>query len=182
MSLISILTSSWDWFKKTFINHLISADKVAITITETIKSLLANPIAAFLENAADAVTGTQVPTNIANTINGVIPKILAIELGIEGLPANPTESDVLAFEQSILKAFSVSNNNSKLYTELSAQIYGIIQTAEATGKTNFADWVADIEQAYLDYKKDLAANAPVVVAAQAEPVVAALPDGNIVVE
>jgi len=165
MSIFSDLTRAWAWFSKVFVSHIVDADKVAITVTETVKALLANPVTSFFVNVADAITGTQVPTNIANAINAVIPKILAIELGILGLPANATEAQILAFEQDILKAFNVSANNSKLYTELAAQVYGIIQTNIANGKTNFADWVTAIETAYLDYKKDLAANAPVKVAA-----------------
>lgn len=162
MSLISVVTSAWSWFKKNFIDHIQSSAHVAVTITEAIKAILANPITGTLENIADAVTGTQIPTALANVINGAIPKILAVELSIEGLPANATPDQILAFEQAILKAFSVSSNNSKLYTVLSAQIYGIIQSNIANGTTNFAGWVVAIEQIYTDYKLDLSANAPIV--------------------
>lgn len=162
MSLISILTSAFNWLKKGFVSHIVDADKVAVTITEMVKTLLANPVTNFLENVADSVTGTQVPTNIANDINAVIPKILSVELAIEGLPDNATPQQILAFEQSVLKAFSVNANNSKLYTELGAQIYGIIQTTEATGNANFAGWVTAIETTYTDYQKDLTVNATVV--------------------
>lgn len=162
MSIFSLFTRAFTWLKNNFTNHIVDADKVAVFLTETAKTLLANPVNGFLLNMADAITSSQVPTNIANTISGVIPKILAVELAIEGLPDNPTEAQVLAFEQSILSAFSVNNNNSKLYTELGAQIYGIIQTAESTGNNNFAGWVDVIEAAYADLQKDLNANAVVV--------------------
>jgi hypothetical protein len=162
MSIFSDLTRAWTWFTKVFVSHAVSADKVAVTITETLKTLLANPVTGFLLNMADAVTGTQVPTNIANAINGIIPKILAVELGIEGLPANPTADQITAFENQVLSAFNVSSNNSKLYTEVGAQVYGIIQANITNGTTNFAGWVVAIETAYTDYKKDLAANAAAV--------------------
>src|ERR1700676_2898622 len=150
------------WLAINFVSHVKSAAPVAVTITEGIKAILANPVTGFLVNVADLVTGTQIPLAIANAINGLIPKVLAAELAIEGLPDNPTEAQVLAFEQSILGAFNVASNNSKLYTVLGAQVYGIIQTAESTGNTNFAGWVTAIEAAYVDYQKDLAANAIVV--------------------
>lgn len=158
MSIFSDLIKPFVWLSKVFVSHSVSDAPVAITITEAIKAILANPIVGFLENVADAVTGTQIPTTVANAITGIIPKILAVELGIQGLPANPTPDQILAFEQSILKAFSITSNNSKLYTELGAQIYGILQ---ASPDTKFATLVNDIEQAYLDYQKDLAANAAV---------------------
>lgn len=162
MSIISLLTQAWTWLKKNYIDHIQSADKVAIVITETIKTLLANPVTGFFINVADTVTGTQIPTAIANDVNALIPKILAVELAIEGLPDNPTADDILAFEKRILDAFNVTNNNSKLYTELAAQIYGTIQTHIDSGTINFAGWVDAIETAYIDYQKDLAANAPAV--------------------
>lgn len=162
MSIISDITRAWAWLKKEVTAVAIPADKVAVTITEAIKTLLANPVANTLENIADAVTGTQVPTEVANEINAVIPKILAVELAIEGLPEIATPAGVLAFEQAILGTFNVSSNNSKLYTELSSQIYGIVQSKIDSGQTNFASWVDAVEQAYADYQKDLSANAPVV--------------------
>lgn len=176
MSLFSDILKPFKWLAGIFVSHAISAAPVAITITEAIKAILANPITGFLENVADAITGTQVPTTIANAINGIIPKILAIELSIQGLPANATADQILAFEQAILKAFSVTSNNSKLYTEIAAQVYGIVQTNIANGTTNFAGWVIAIEQAYLDYQKDLAANAVVVAPVAAAPLP---PKGNL---
>lgn len=157
------IISAFVWLASNFVSHVKSAAPVAVTITEGLKAILANPVTGFLVNMADLVTGTTIPLAVANTINGIIPKILSVELSIEGLPDNPTPADLLAFEQRILAAFNVTSNNSKLYTELGAQIYGIIQTTEATGNTNFATWVMDIQQAYVDYQKDLAANAIVAV-------------------
>lgn len=174
MSLFTDITIAWSWLKSNFIDHIKSGDKVAIVITQTVKSLLTNPTVGFLLNIADAVTGSKLPTNIASTVISIIPKVLAAELAIQGLPDNPTPEQILAFEQAVMAAFNVSSNNSKLYTILGAQIYGIIQASIANGKTNFADLVADVEQAYTDYQKDvLIINAPVGTQ---------LANGNIVVE
>lgn len=163
MSFISSILQPFKWLFKVFVDHIQNSAHVAIVITESIKSLLNNPVTGFLENIADTITGTQIPTNLANLIAAQIPKILAVELSIQGLPANPTEADILAFEQDVLKAFNVTSNNSKLYTELAAQTYGIIQGSVASGKTKFSDWVADITQIYADYKLDLASNTAQVV-------------------
>lgn len=162
MSILSPIISVFSWFKKVFVNHTVSAASVAVTVTETIKTLLANPITGFLLNIADAVTGTQVSTNVAAAINQGIIKVLAVELAIQGLPDNPTADQILAFENQIIGAFNINANNSKLYTVLAAQVYGIVQSNVANGKINFADWVDAVEAAYLDYQTDLATNAVVV--------------------
>lgn len=161
MSLLSKFLNVFSWFKKNVIDHVKSTAIVAVTITEGIKTLLANPLASFLENVADTITNTQLPTEIATALNSVIPKILAVELAIVGLPDNPQDADVLAFENRVLGAFNVNSDNSKLYTVLGAQVYGIINTLAGNPKANFADYVTAIEQAYSDYKTDLASNASV---------------------
>lgn len=180
MSLISILKSVGTWFDKTFISHAQSADSVAVYITEMVKTVLANPITGFLLNVADGVFHTNLPSDIANTIsNVVIPKVLAVELGLQGLPPNPTPAQVLSFEQSIMTAFNVTGDNSKLYTILGAQIYGEIQNTVNSTPGKFADWVVAIEKSYADYQKDLAANAtPTANGIVNEPVGTVLPNGN----
>ena len=132
-----------------------TADKVAISVTEGVKTALVNGTLGFIADIADGLTKSQVPTEIVTLISNNIDKLLAVELAIQGLPANPTAADVLAFEQSVLKAFGVVSNTSKLYTTLAAQIYGIIQT-EINKNTSltFAELVADVEEAYQDYVQD----------------------------
>lgn len=177
MSIISDITRAWSWLTKNFVSHTESAAHVAVTVTEAVKTLLANPVTGILVNIADAVTGTQIPASIANTINGIIPKILAVELGIQGLPSNPTEAQILAFEQSILSTFNIASNNSKLYTVLAAQVYGIVQSTIANGNNNFAGWVGAVGTAYADYQKDLSANAaPTIVVSTPATLVAASPN------
>lgn len=176
--LLTPLISVWTWFKKVFVNHTDSAASVAVTITETIKTILSNPLVGFLLNVADAVTGTQLPSQVVTVINNQIPKILAIELSIQGLPQNPTPEQILAFEQAALKAFNVTTDNSKLYTILGAQIYGEIQKTLTTTPGKFADWVKTVEASWLDYQADLKANPGILDL----PVGTKLPDGNQIVE
>ena len=161
MSIFSTILSVFRWLTKGFISHIKDADKVAVTVTEAVKVLLANPVTGFLANIADAITGTQIPSNIVTAINSGVIKVLAAELAIQGLPDNPNPAEMLAFENQVLSIFDVKANNSKLYTVLGAQVYGIIQSNIDNGKTNFADWVDAIEAAYVDYKSDLSANAVV---------------------
>lgn len=161
MSIFSKIIAPFIWLYKTVAKGVKAEAPIAVTITEAVKTILSNPVTALLENIFDAVTGTKIAVDAANLINAQIPKILAAELAIEGLPDNPTPADILAFENRILSAFDVKADNSRLYTVLGAQIYGIINTTVQSGKpVTFAVLVEDIEAAYADYKADLAANVP----------------------
>lgn len=159
MGLFSDIIKPFKWLFGVIAKGAKAEAPIAVTITEAVKTILANPAAGFLENIIDSVTGTSIAVDAANAVNAIIPKILAAELAIEGLPDSPTDSDILAFEQRVLAAFNIKSNNSRLYTTLGAQIYGILQAAP---DTKFATLVDDIEQAYADYQKDLAGNAAAV--------------------
>lgn len=178
MGLLSPILSVFSWFKRTFIDHLKSSAQVAVTITEAVKAILVNPVTGFLTSTVDAITHTGVATEIVTLISGAIPKVLAVELAIEGLPDNPTPDQVVAWEQKVLAAFNVTSDKSKLYTVLSAQIYTIIQTKLADGKLTFAEAVQAVEEAWLDYQKDLAAYPGIIDL----PVGTVLPDGNQIVQ
>jgi len=134
-----------------------SADKIAISVTEGVKTALLDGVLGFIADVLDGLTKSQVPTEIVTLVQNNIYKILAVELAIQGIPANPTPADILTFEQAVLTAFNVTSDKSKLYTTLAAQIYGIIQTqANSNTQFTFAELVADVEQAYGDYQNDLA--------------------------
>lgn len=153
---MSIFTSVWTWLKKAFGTIENSADSVAISITEDIKGALASGVLGFLANVIDALTKSNIAAEVVSILEAKIPEILAVELAIQGLPANPTQADILTFENAILKAFSVTDEKSKLYTVLAAQIFGIIQTTVNNTPGKFADWVSAVETAYQDYLTDQA--------------------------
>lgn len=179
MSLFSPLLNVFGWFKRTFIDHIKSTAIVAVTITETLKTLLNNPVTGFLLNLADGITHTSLPTDVAGVVNNAIPKILAVELSIEGLPDNPTPDQILAFENSVLKAFNINNDNSKLYTTFGAQLFGIIQSKLADGKLTFAEGVEAVQSGWNDYQNDLITNGVGIVDL---PVGTVLANGNVVLE
>lgn len=178
MSLLSPILSVFGWFKRNFIDHSKSAASVAVTITEVVKSILANPVTGFLENIIDGITHTGIATEVGSLISAQIPKVLAVELAIEGLPDNATPEQIAAWEQKVLAAFNVTSDKSKLYTTLSAQIFNIIKEKLADGKLTFAEAVQVVEESYLDYQKDLAAFPGIVDL----PVGTILSNGNMVVE
>lgn len=154
---MSIFSKIGAWFAKAFKFVETDADKIAIAVTEAVKTAFVNGTLGFVASVLDGLLKSNVPTEIVNIIGSNINKVLAVELAIQGLPDNPTEADILKFEQDCLSAFGVHNDKSKLYTTLAAQIYGIVKQQADTGeKFTFAVLVIDVEQAYKTYLIDQA--------------------------
>ena len=156
--------SVWSWIKgwhleRVFTSIKNNADKVAIAITEAVKTALNSGVVDFIVRIVDNALPQlhDLPATVVAKIREVIPKVLAAELALQGLPDSPTADDILKFEQNILTAFGVHDQKSKLYTTLAAQIYDIIKTdVDAGTKLTFAELVKDVDQAYQDYLKDKA--------------------------
>lgn len=145
----------WSAIKKFFGGGFKEIDKIAIAVTEGVKTALVDGVADFVAQILDSLTKSNVPEEIVTLLKNNIYKVLAVELAIQGIPDNPSQADILAFEQTVLKAFNVNSDNSKLYTTLAAQIYGLIQAQVRPGeKITFAQIVQIVEQAYTDYVND----------------------------
>ena len=156
MNVLQRLGSVWAWLKNGFESLETSGVSVAIAITENIKAGLSSNVVGFLSTAFDQLFHTKVAENVITTLKLEIPKLLAVELAVQGLGVNPTEDDFLAFENRILAAFKVSPDTSKHYTVIAAQIYGILhQLANKGASLTFADKVAAVEEAFQDMVQDL---------------------------
>lgn len=147
------------WLGKVFKNVIHSAGPVAVTITEAVKAALTSQATGFLAKLFDDLSGSHIAEDVLKVATPWITKLLAAELAVTHLPDNPTEDDILDFEQRVLTAFNVYDNKSKLYSVFGAQIYGIVQ--KTFGDTpekppTFAEWVKALEEAYQDYMADKA--------------------------
>ncbi len=158
MGLFDFLKPVGKWIAKAFKTIKTDGAKIAVAITEGLQAALKSGVVAAI---ADLISGIfpnvkNLPAEIVADLEKVIPKVLAVELAIEGLPDNPTEADIADFEQRVLNAFSVTDKKSKLYTTLAAQVYGIIQSHVGAGEYTFAELVKDVEDAYQLYLQDKA--------------------------
>lgn len=147
------------WLSKEFKSVEVDGDKIAIAITEGIQSALKSGVVTEVADVIEAVfPGVKnLPTEIVAGLNVLIPKILASELALQGLPANATPQDVLDFEQKVLAAFNVVSDKSKLYTTLAAQVYGLLLDYQKIVNPSFADKVNVVENAFKLYVADKAA-------------------------
>lgn len=155
---MSIFTKAWSWLKGAFTTIEEDVAPVVVAVIEEVSTLFKSGTIGFIASLLDTVTKNQVPTQVANTIGAQLPKLIAVELAVQGLPDSPTDADIEAFEQRVLTAFGLLDDKSKLYTTVGAQLLGIVRADIAAGtKFTFAELVKDLEEAYTDYQSDLAA-------------------------
>lgn len=150
--------SIWTFFAKLFKWVKNDADKIAVAITEGVQTALKSGVVGALADAISAIFPNvkHVPQDVVDELAKQIPRILASELALQGLPDNPTPDQVLAFENAVLEAFGVHDNKSKLYTVLGAQILGILKKYSDGSTPTFASLVTDLEDAYQLYLQDKA--------------------------
>lgn len=158
---MSILSKVGAWFKKVFVAIKDDADKVAITITEEIKTGLDSGVIAAIAKALDTITG-HVSTEVLTLLQAAVPKALAVELAIQGLPDNPTAADITTFDTAVLTAVGGASlvASSQLWTTLAAQVYAMLQTdlSASGGSMTFAQIVALVEKSYQQYLTDQASD------------------------
>jgi hypothetical protein len=154
----AIIKNIENWFSKEFKSFQQNGDKVAVAITTDIQLALKSGIVDRIANIVSAIFPSVkgIPEMAVNELQVLIPKLLAAELAIQGLPTNPTPEDLRNFATSIEKSFNVDNSHSQLWTTLAAQIYGILQNDSSL---TFASLVADVEQAYQYFIQDQQATA-----------------------
>lgn len=153
---MSIFQKVGAWLAKVFKSVKTDGAKIAVAITEDFQIALQSGIVKALADVISAVFPSvhNLPQQIVADLQILVPKILASELALQGLPDNPTEQDILDFEKRVLDAFNVHDQKSKLYTTLAAQIYGIIEKHASGTPWTFAELVAAVEEAYQDYVAD----------------------------
>lgn len=154
MSLGSILKSIGGFFAKIFKNIKEDADTVAITITQGIKLALDSGLVKVI---TDLIPG-DLDAEIVAFLQNAIPKALAIELALQGIPDNATPEQIQDFILLVEKSVGGKNwqEQSAFWTKLAVNIYNQIQADlnkdPAHANISFADMVAIIETAYSAYK------------------------------
>src|SRR5215831_8064266 len=107
---MSIFQKIGAWLKKTFKYIETDGAKIAVAITEHVKDALNNSVTGFIATTVDNLLHVHVAEDVVKFLNQNIWKLLAAELALEGLPDNPTEQDILNFEQQIIAAFGKLDN------------------------------------------------------------------------
>lgn len=154
---MSIFTKIWAFIKKIGAWTVEHAAPTVVAIVEQLQTLWNSGTPGFIASVLDSLTKSGIPTEVVNAIGKALPTILANALAVEGLPTNPSPIQLAAFEQRILDAIGIHDSKSKIYTVVSADIFAMLQRDLQPGvKYTFAMCVAEIEEAFQDYKNALA--------------------------
>lgn len=148
MSFLSGIFGKGGFFDRLF-NHIKhDAVVVAVSVTEAVKTALDSGAVGWIAQIVDSLAKTHLAEDVVALLQKNIPKILAAELALEGLPDNATADQIINFEQSVLDAFNLLDKKSKFYTVVSAQIFGVLQETVNNTPGKFADWVIAVEKCY----------------------------------
>lgn len=131
----------------------------AILITEAVNNALKSGL---VDDLVTAISPTLkgVPAALLTAAQGLIPKILASELGLEALAADATPVAAAAWAQSVITAFAGLNSNlvseSKIWTNLAAALVVLFDQGKTTNKT-WIDWADTADQAFKEIQAAAAA-------------------------
>jgi len=158
---MSIFTKIGTFLHNLFNNVKDKVDKVAIAITEAVKTGITSGVIPAL---ADDVLGVNLGTQVTAVATKAVNAALAVELGLQGLPDNATAEELEAFSTSVVTAVAGlgAAQKSQLWTTLAAQVYQAIDTevnASEAKTLTFAQIVGIVETAYQDYVADEASTA-----------------------
>jgi hypothetical protein len=161
MSIGSFLKNVGAWFAKVWKSLQDDIAPIAVTITEGLKTALDSGVLPAIASLIPDGIGAEISSWLTTNGDTVLAKILAVELGITGLPANATPAEVEAFATSVISALAGSSAAAKpqIWTTVAVQFYQLLDTAvneSANGSLSFAQIVALIEEAYQDYVADTA--------------------------
>lgn len=150
MSLKSLFSNVWTWVKHAFDFLKKDADKVAIAITQDVNLALNSGLVDALVKALEPVTG-HLPAEVIAYLKPIVPKVLAAELSLQGLPDNPTADELKAFADQVMEAFAKADlyKKTKVYTTVAADLYNGIQEAiKEDGKLSFFEIVNLVQKAF----------------------------------
>lgn len=157
MSVGSILKAIGHWFAKAFANIKKDAAPVAITITEYLKNAVDSGL---LKTITDLIPG-KMDDAVLEILKVALPKALAIELGLKGLPDNATPEQIQEFILSIEQAIGGKSwqQKSAFWTKYAVEVYSIIETQINNSpdheNLSFAQIVKIVQDAYEAYRQDL---------------------------
>lgn len=148
------------WKLSQWFSHFkANADKVAIAVTQAVKTALEGQVAQSISAVLDEIFKTHIAEDVLAVLKVAALKTLAIELAIQGIPDNPSGDDILNFEKQVWEAITGKSpqDKAKLWTTFAAQFFVRVKALLGENTTlTFAQIVILIEQAYQDYLSDLA--------------------------
>lgn len=153
---MSLFTNIWSWLKQEFKHITQDLNKVAIAVTQQIKTAAESNAIGFIAKTIDELRGTGIAEEILGIIKLASMKALAIELALNLPAGDVTTDEFIAWEQNVLDTLGVHHDKSVIWTRVSATVIRDVQAFTQNGSAvTFAEAVIIAEDAY-QASKDIA--------------------------
>lgn len=138
------------WIENIFENAQKDLLKAAVIVTQYIKPILDSPVSSVVLSIADAVTKSQIPTEIADDVKKAIPVFLAEETLLTSITPDMTEQQVNDIMEKMVQQWPniPDQKKAEIYTTLSAKIYILIIQLSKGEKITFGEAASLVESAY----------------------------------
>lgn len=142
----------FQWIAKLFKDANEEAAKAAVLIVETIKPILFSGTATTIADILDALTHTDLPTEIVADLQKWLPIFVATQSIVSTLNENSTEAEVEAALNSIVAEFPNWSwlQQTKYLNDLAAQIYVVAENLAKGEKVPWAEIATIIQSAFVD--------------------------------
>lgn len=154
--------SLWTWLAKVWHAFKVSVAPMVVGILELLQGGEDSGLFNGLSKIIDDATGSKVASDINAKLKAILPNAIAALLGVEGLPANPTDDQIKDFEQKILNAViskkAQQSVPGQVISALGVQIYDIIKKLVAEHADGSAITAAQITNAVEEVFQDLQAD------------------------
>lgn len=152
--------SIWTWFGGIFHSIKVKIAPIIVSILEIVKGAEESGAADAIAKFIDKVFRTRVAEDVNAVIKKRVYDGIAVFLGIEGLPDNPTDDQIKALVSAATAALAgkvaAESIKGKVYQDFGIHLYDIIKREVDASKLSHnpvtANQIAmDIEEAYQDY-------------------------------
>lgn len=129
--------------------------KITVFIVKDIQPVLFSPTADVLASIMDAITKSQLPTEILEQVKKYVPIFLTTEGIVQSLTPDSTEDEVKAALDKMLAQFPnfTPAQRAQYWTELAAKLYAFIHELHDGEKITFGEAASIVEAAYQAYLK-----------------------------
>lgn len=140
----------FQWIEQLFENAEKDLLKASVLITQDIKPILDSPVTDVLASIADAVTKSQLPTEILGDVKKAIPVFLAETTLLTSITPDMSEDQIKAILDKMVSEWpNVSvEKKGELFTSLTAKIFMLASQLAKGQKVTFGEAASLVESAY----------------------------------
>lgn len=156
--------SLWTWLGGIFHGIKVKIEPIVVGILQLVQKAEDTGLLPGIAKILDNLTGSKLPTEVNDELKAELPKLLAVWLGIAGLPPNPTDQQekdfANAIENAIISKKAQQTVPGEVISDLGVQIYNRIKQIAAAhvdgSKVTKAEIITAVEDSFQDLQNDIA--------------------------